>query len=83
MANWGIIGLGTIANTFASDLKLVPKANLYAVASRNIEKAIAFRDTHNASICYSNYNKLANDPDVDIIYISTPHIGSDVDRISP
>jgi len=74
MSNWGIIGLGTIANTFASDLKLVPKANLYAVASRDIEKAIAFRDTHNASICYSSYNKLANDPDVDIIYISTPHI---------
>lgn len=73
MINWGIIGLGTIANTFASDLKLVSNANLYAVASRDIEKAIKFRDTHEASICYSSYNKLANDPNVDIIYISTPH----------
>ena len=40
--NWGIIGLGKIANKFASDLLLSKKANLYAVASRDFEKAKLF-----------------------------------------
>lgn len=74
MTNWGIIGLGTIAHTFATDLKLVSNANLYGVASRDLEKAIVFRDTHDSDICYSDYKKLANDPNVDIVYIATPHV---------
>ena len=40
---WGIIGLGSIANTFAKDLKLVPNAILQGVASRNLGKATAFK----------------------------------------
>lgn len=74
MIHWGIIGLGTIANTFATALKLVEEANLRAVASRDIETAIAFRNKHQADISYNNYTKLANDPDVQIVYIATPHV---------
>lgn len=74
MVHWGIIGLGSIANTFASALKLVNNANLKAVASRNIDTAIAFSKNHDADISYGNYEKLANDSDVEIIYIATPHV---------
>ena len=42
LVNWGIIGLGKIANSFANDLQLSKTANLYGVASRNLEKAKNF-----------------------------------------
>jgi len=73
MTHWGIIGLGNIAHSFATALKLVANANLRAVASRDIETAIAFRNKHDADISYGNYKKLANDPDIEIVYIATPH----------
>jgi len=71
--NWGIIGLGKIANKFAHDLQLVEDANLYGVASRNIEKASEFGKTYNAKKCYGSYNELLNDPHIDVVYIATPH----------
>lgn len=70
---WGIIGLGNIANQFASDLALVDTAELYAVASRNRDNANAFAIKHNATTVYDDYDSLINDPSVDIIYIATPH----------
>jgi predicted dehydrogenase len=72
--NWGIIGLGGIANTFAQDLSLVDDANLLAVASRNINKAKTFAEKHNADRYYDSYEKIALDPEIDIIYIATPHV---------
>jgi len=74
MINWGIIGLGTIANTFASDLKFVDDANLKAVASRDLKKAKKFKDKHQVQIAYGNYVDLAKDLSVDIVYIATPHV---------
>ncbi|WP_010179385.1 Gfo/Idh/MocA family protein [Aquimarina agarilytica] len=71
---WGIIGLGNIANTFASDLAFVPNAILHAVASRDLNKAEAFKTTYAANKAYSSYETLAKDPDIDIIYIATPHV---------
>ncbi|CAM1367013.1 Gfo/Idh/MocA family protein [Tenacibaculum xiamenense] len=71
--NWGIIGLGKIAHKFASDLLLSNNANLYAVASRSIDKAKEFAQTYKASRTYSSYMELAKDPTVDIVYIATPH----------
>ncbi|MFT5668176.1 MAG: putative dehydrogenase [Vicingaceae bacterium] len=44
--NWGIIGLGKIANKFAADLQLSDNSTLYAVASRNPEKATIFSEQH-------------------------------------
>jgi predicted dehydrogenase len=70
---WGIIGLGTIAEQFALDLALVPNAVLYAVASRTQEKATEFAATHHVVIAYGDYESLINDPEVDIVYIATPH----------
>ncbi|CAH8283355.1 putative dehydrogenase [Mariniflexile fucanivorans] len=70
---WGIIGLGSIANKFATDLATIDDAELYAVASRDQEKADYFADKHNARKAYNSYEALANDPEIDAVYIATPH----------
>ena len=71
--NWGILGLGKIANKFVQDLLLFEKANLYGVASRNSDKAKEFSQKYKAVKHYGSYRELAQDPEVDIIYIATPH----------
>lgn len=70
---WGIIGLGNIANQFATDLKLIEDAELTAVASRNTDKAREFALKHNCTTFYDSYDALFTDDQVDIIYIATPH----------
>lgn len=70
---WGIIGPGNIAKKFADGLKVVPDAELLAVASRTQEGADAFADQYGAPRRYVSYEALAADPDVDAVYISTPH----------
>ena len=71
--NWGIIGLGKIANKFASDLLSTDGAKLYAVASRNQDKANSFAKQYNATLAYDSYQAIANNPDIDAVYIATPH----------
>ena len=71
--NWGIIGLGNIANQFASDLLLIEEANLVAVASRDLEKANDFANQYDCSKAYDSYDALFADDQVDIVYIATPH----------
>ena len=71
--NWGIIGLGNIANQFAADLLLIEEANLVAVASRGIEKATDFANQYNCPKAYDSYEALFADDQVDIVYIATPH----------
>lgn len=70
---WGILGLGKIAHKFAEDLKKVSNAELYAVASRTQEKADAFADKFGVAKRYDSYEKLVKDPEIDAIYIATPH----------
>ncbi|MDO7173221.1 Gfo/Idh/MocA family protein [Mariniflexile sp. AS56] len=70
---WGIIGLGSIANKFATDLATIPDAELYAVASRNQEKADAFAQKYGATKAYASYEALANDKNINAVYIATPH----------
>ena len=71
--NWGIIGLGNIAHKFATDLLTIKDAKIYAVASRNQEKANGFASKYNATKAYSSYEALAKDPHIDAVYIATPH----------
>lgn len=71
--NWGILGPGSIANRFAKGLQSVPDAKLYAVGSRSLQKADEFADKHDAPKRYSRYEELAADPDVQAVYIATPH----------
>jgi predicted dehydrogenase len=70
---WGIIGLGKIANKFAEDLELSSHSELYAVASRNGEKAKNFSEKYNAIKFYDSYEELADDAEIDVIYIATPN----------
>lgn len=71
---WGIIGLGKIANKFAEGLTSVENAELYAVASRDLGNAEKFSGIHKAEVFYGSYKELMEDPEVDVIYIATPHV---------
>ena len=70
---WGLIGLGSISRKFATGLRAVSDAECYAVASRSQQKADAFGAEFGATKCYGSYAALAHDPDVDVVYIGTPH----------
>ncbi|HAH22512.1 MAG TPA: oxidoreductase [Prolixibacteraceae bacterium] len=71
--NWAILGCGKIARKFASDLKTLPNARLYAAASRSIEKAQSFADEMGCEKAYGSYEEMVNDPNVDVVYIASPH----------
>lgn len=70
---WGILGTGGIAATFANDLPLVPGAELAAVGSRTAEAAAAFAGRHGFARAHGSWAELAADPDVDVVYVATPH----------
>jgi predicted dehydrogenase len=70
---WGILGTGGIASTFAADLPLVPGAELAAVGSRTTAAATAFAERHGFARAHGSWAELAADPDVDVIYVATPH----------
>jgi predicted dehydrogenase len=71
--NWGIIGLGKIAHKFSQDLIKVEDTKLYAVASRNQNKANDFATKYTVEKAYGDYESLAKDPKIDAVYIATPH----------
>jgi predicted dehydrogenase len=71
--NWAILGCGHIAKKFASDLKLLPNANLYAAASRDWQKANEFINEFGFEVAYGSYLEMVSDPKVDAVYIATPH----------
>jgi predicted dehydrogenase len=70
---WGILGAGRIAEKFCEAICFVEGSEVYAVASRNIDKAKTYATKYNATSFYNNYNDLVTDENVDIIYIATPH----------
>ena len=70
---WGILATGGIAATFVSDLKFLPDAEVVAVGSRSDQAAKAFADTHGIPRAYGSWQALADDPDVDVVYVATPH----------
>ena len=71
--NWGILAPGNIARKFATELQTLDNARVYAVGSRNIERAEEFAKMFGAERVYDNYEDLVADPQVDIIYIASPH----------
>jgi predicted dehydrogenase len=72
---WGIIGPGNIARKFAAGLQVIPDATLLAVASRSLENAQRFGEEYGVPRRYGSYEELAGDPEVDAVYIATPHTG--------
>lgn len=71
--NIGIIGAGTIAHKMAETVTKSGIANMYAIASRSIDKAREFAAIYNIPKAYGSYEEIAADSDIDLIYIATPH----------
>ncbi len=70
---WGILGTGGIASAFAADLPLVDGAELAAVGSRTLPAATAFATEHGFARAHGSWAELAADPEVDVVYVATPH----------
>lgn len=70
---WGILAPGKISATFTRGLKLLENAELYAVGSRDVGRAKQFAEEFGFKKYYGSYEELASDPDVEIIYVASPH----------
>ncbi len=70
---WGILSTGKIAHAFAQGLRILPDAELVAVGSRSVATAEEFGRQYQIPHRHATYEALAQDPDVDVIYIGTPH----------
>ena len=81
MIRWGIIGPGGIAKRFAQAMTSVDDGQIVAVASRSLDRADAFADEHDVARRYDDDQALAEDPDVDAVYVATPHSRHEVDAI--
>ena len=71
--NYGIIGPGRIAASFCKALQRSERVKIYGVASRDEQRAKDFATTFGATKVYNSYEAIASDPDIDVIYIATPH----------
>src|SRR5450432_3444951 len=70
---WGILGTGGIATAFATDLALLPDAEIVAVGSRTMSSADEFADRFGIPRRYDTYAALVVDREVDAVYVATPH----------
>jgi len=70
--NRAVLGTGIIANETAAAM-LKNGRNLFAVGNRTHDKAVTFAEKYNIGKVYDSYDEMFTDPDVDIIYITTPH----------
>jgi predicted dehydrogenase len=70
---WGVVGPGRIAESLVKDFDVVDGARVIAVASRSIDRAEAFAGRHAIERAYGSYAEIMADPDVDVLYLATPH----------
>jgi predicted dehydrogenase len=70
---WGLIGTGGIAETFAADLMSTDSGRAVAVGSRHMDSAHRFADRFNIPNQHASYEALVADPEVDVVYVATPH----------
>lgn len=71
--NWGILGAGLIASRLAKAITEVDGALLYGIGSRDISKSKKFAAEYGATEAFASYEDLCACPDIDVIYIATPH----------
>ena len=74
-ANWGILGLGNVAEKFIEGFKYVKNANLKGIASKKKEKLEKFKINLKLEeeYCFSNYDDLIKCKEIDVVYITLPH----------
>ncbi|MFJ4694803.1 Gfo/Idh/MocA family protein [Streptomyces sp. NPDC088766] len=70
---WGILATGGIAAAFTADLIDLPDAEVVAVASRTEDSARAFAERFGIPRAYGDWERLAKDADIDVVYVATPH----------
>ena len=70
---WGVVGTGKIAGSFARDTGFLPDAEIVAVGSRSQESADRFGDEYGVRRRHATYQALVEDPEVDAVYVATPH----------
>jgi predicted dehydrogenase len=73
MTRWGILATGNIATSFVRDLRRLPDAEVVAVGSRTLATAQAFADRHDVPRAYGSWAEFAADPEIDVVYVATPH----------
>ncbi|WP_448614323.1 Gfo/Idh/MocA family protein [Modestobacter sp. URMC 112] len=70
---WGVVGPGRIAENVVRDFAEVDGARVTAVASRSADRARHFADRHGIERAHGSYADVLDDPDVDVLYVATPH----------
>jgi predicted dehydrogenase len=70
---WGILGTGGIAETFATDLRLTDSGVVAAIGSRSQQSADRFARQFGVARAHPSYESLVADPDIDVVYVATPH----------
>jgi predicted dehydrogenase len=70
---WGVIGTGSIASSFATDLALTDSGHIVAVGSRSQQTADRFGERFGIPNRHPSYEGLVEDPEVDVVYVATPH----------
>jgi predicted dehydrogenase len=70
---WGVVGPGRIAEKVVEDFAVVDGAQAVAVASRSQARADDFAARHGLDRAYGSYAEILADPDVDVLYVATPH----------
>lgn len=70
---WGILGTGLIADMFATDLALTDSGVVTAVGSRSQDSADRFAQKHGGVRAHASYESLVADPEIDAVYVATPH----------
>ena len=70
---WGVLGTGWIADRFVRSLQRHTRQQLLAVGSRDPGRSAAFAAGHGLPRAYGSYERLVADPDLDVVYVATPH----------
>lgn len=70
---WGIIGPGRIALKFAEAVHKLDGTSIHAIASRSTQEPEQLRKSFSSEKCYNSYEEIVEDPDIDAIYVATPH----------
>ena len=73
--NWGIIGLGNVADVFAKGFQFSSNGKLLGISSKNLDKLNKFKDKFkiDKKYCFNTYEELLKCDDIDIVYIALPN----------